>query len=255
MEKLPVMKNGEILDIEQMMQKLEGAFNKGGVSGLDWDYLIKNPGIADLIEFKAVAGNIRAVFWLGLIYIQGCGRKLNIARGLKLLKKCAAEGMVEPCWWIGLTYNKLNNAKKAAEYFLKGAENGCSVCMHEISKCYLTGSGVKPDRSEWHRWKILAAGTGNPKSQTVIGFEYLLGKDVEKNLDLAVWWFKEAANNGSVDAAEMLGMIYRNGFDDYIAQDIMASAYWYEMAWKNGSESSFKKYMEAYNAAHLLKDE
>jgi len=81
-----------------------------------------------------------------------------------------------------------------------------------------------------------------------------LGKNIEKNLDLAICWFKEAANNGSTDAAEMLGMIYRFGFDDYIAQDIMASSYWYEMAWRNGSESAFESFIEAYSAAHLLKE-
>lgn len=76
------------------------------------------------------------------------------------------------------------------------------------------------------------------------GAEYYFGKESDKDLNKAVYWLSLAAENGDVIAADLLGMIYRYGEDDIIPADLLKCAHFFELAWKAGSESSLKSFIE-----------
>lgn len=73
---------------------------------------------------------------------------------------------------------------------------------------------------------------GYPTAQSILGFKYYFGDGVKKDLGKAISWFKQAAEQGSVDAQRQLGEIYSSLYEPEEAKK------WFEKAASAGDASS-----------------
>lgn len=141
---------------------------------------------------------------------------------------------------IGITSR--NQAKiKSTEYFKRAALKGHIGAQYEYSLALLTGKGCEKNLSESYRWLKHAADTVDmdkykkmlkeyeycklpkkdmevfekaliSKPQYSLGERYRSGDYFEKNPELAVKYYKNAAENGNPMALFAMGCAYRYGW-------------------------------------------
>lgn len=91
---------------------------------------------------------------------------------------------------------------------------------------------------------ISLANEGIPSYQCMLGYKYLDGDGVAKNVPEAVKWFKLAAGNGDVYAAYTLGRTFHAG--DGIPQDYAEAMKWFLLAAEMGDANAQFRVAEMY---------
>ena len=69
---------------------------------------------------------------------------------------------------------------------------------------------------------------GYPLAECQVGYFYLNGLGVEKDLDKAFYWTKKAAEHGDIDAMINLASFYKDGIGAQI--DLYKATYWQDKA-------------------------
>lgn len=78
--------------------------------------------------------------------------------------------------------------------------------MNEATKAYIQGDYPKA------RYEALIGATdGDPAAQMLMGQLYFNGEGVEKNIELAMYWYQQAASNGFKEAQFRLGKLFFDG--------------------------------------------
>ncbi|WP_016597066.1 tetratricopeptide repeat protein, partial [Yersinia pestis] len=80
----------------------------------------------------------------------------------------------------------------------------------EIGYLYLVGEGVEKNLPEAYQWHIKAAEQGNVHAHYNLGWIYQNGDGTEKNLDKAKFHFTVAAKSGMREAYEELKKLESN---------------------------------------------
>lgn len=88
-------------------------------------------------------------------------------------------------------------------------DEGLTVAVHQLGKCYRDGLGVIPNEEQAEAWFRLSAEAGNDYSQ------YALGKLLQrqKRIREAMKWYKKALARRNQYAAYRLGKLYLTGED------------------------------------------
>jgi hypothetical protein len=98
-----------------------------------------------------------------------------------------------------------------------------------LAEVYRRGSKrVARSIEESLKWHTLAAESGNWHYQESLGLRYLWYEEERRDVRLAFLWLRRAAENGSVEAAYLLGGEYAVG--ENVSGDPKEAAKWYELA-------------------------
>jgi uncharacterized protein len=81
-------------------------------------------------------------------------------------------------------------------------------------------------------WTV-AARTGDAKSQSGLGYLHLFGFGVPQDIDLAVYWYKRAADQNEPEAQAYLGSFYLEGRG--VQRDLIEALKWCELATWHGT--------------------
>lgn len=140
------------------------------------------------------------------------------------------------------------------------AKNGDINAECAMGVMLLEGKGTPQDKSG--ALAILGANINhkNPAAAVYLGEEYLSGRFLDKNSELAMKYFKKAADLGYPEAYERLGDIYRCA--EGAAKDVGRAIELYELAAAGGCESARMKatelrtkredfFLEAYQTINL----
>ena len=155
---------------------------------------------------KAKAGDVAAMFNLGVAYDNG-------------------KGVIE-------------DDKKAAKWYRKAAVLGNATAMYKLGLMYAFGKGVIEDDKKAVKWYRKAADVGHAKAMVNLGLMYAFGKGVIENDKEAVKWYQKAADVGYVKAMVHLGLMYASG-EGVIENDAEAYA-WFHVAAVNGQKTAAK---------------
>ena len=133
---------------------------------------------------------------------------------------------------------------EATKWFRKAADQGNVLADRNLGACYANGFGVPKDKTEADKWynksvidkfketKALAE-QGDVTAQYDVGFDYLFGNPgATRDTVEAVKWIRKSAEQGNMDALNMLAEIYDEGFR--VPQDYAESAKWYRKAAEQG---------------------
>ena len=96
--------------------------------------------------------------------------------------------------------------------------------------------GVRQDYVRAIYWLRRAAEQGSSNAENRLGVSYLFGQGVEQNYDQAVYWLRRAAERGNSQAEFNLGVSYRLG--QGVEQNYDQAAYWYRRAAAQGHEGA-----------------
>jgi TPR repeat protein len=132
----------------------------------------------DLLE-KANAGDPSAQTKIGNIYLVGDADIVHTGSGFEL------DFTVAP------------DHKKAAEWFLRAANQGYAVAQTYLGLIYqYGGDGISQDYQKAIKWYLKAANQGDSVAQCSLGFMYRFGYGVPQDYKRAVEWYLRAANRG-----------------------------------------------------------
>jgi len=129
------------------------------------------------------------------------------------------------------------NARKAAEYYRRAAEQGHADAMCELARCFEEGRGVSQNTNRAYEWyqKALDGGKTDVEKDlarvmNLLGVSYHEGAGVKRDYEKAVEWFQKAADLGNKDAMNNLGKCYYYGRG--VEQDMKLANEWYDKAAK-----------------------
>jgi TPR repeat protein len=138
----------------------------------------------------------------------------------------------------------------AFKYALKGAHGGNATAQFRVAWMYDTGLGIEPDPVEAHRWYRVSAEQGNALASFNLGNFYNSGiGSISKDLNLAFYYYKKAADLGVHAAEYCIGECYYfgNGTDKnteaatkYYAKAIN----YYQAKFDNGTATEGELYCE-----------
>lgn len=94
---------------------------------------------------------------------------------------------------------------KAAELYLKAAQNGHHVAQLYTGIFYKEGISYKQDLDKAVHWLSLSAQSGNPDAQMTLGNLYSAGSLEDE--DKSIYWLRKASAQGSTRAMGMLAAI------------------------------------------------
>ena len=169
----------------------------------------------------AAAGSSRAVYGVAMLYEKGWGVKQSHKRAIKWFKRAAKEGVPAALYEVGSYYaNGLGvarNYSKAMILWRKAAAAGNAMAMYGIGSLYGNGAGVKRSKRKALVWLRKAAVAGNAFAMYRLGLFFFYGHGVARDYKSAFKWWKKAADAGYPDAVYGLGYLYAGGRG--VAQD------------------------------------
>lgn len=110
---------------------------------------------------------------------------------------------------------------------------------------YEYGYGVEADLQEALRWYRQAAEQGLPQAQNSLGFMYSLGLGVKRDSERAAHWLQCAAEQGHSGAQTNLGILYASGRG--VEKDEEEALYWFRSAARNGNNQAQELLASAYS--------
>lgn len=211
------------------------------------DYAIARAIFSGLAESDA-----QARYLLGTMVSFGQGGPSDPAEAAKHYHRAADMGSHEAQYNLGALYAQGRGvAKDFAEslrWYTLAAEGGNADAMLQVGVMHATAEGVPPNLAEAARWWKAAAELGNPESMRLLGRLHANGQGgCPRDAGLAAYWFfkawqgglddaeqdiirvradlEAAAEAGSAEAQNALGLLLRFGHDDPVA-----AMEWFERA-------------------------
>ncbi len=153
-------------------------------------------GLQDLAKIK----NKYALYYYGLMNINGYTMKKDTSKGISLIKKAAEKGNIEAQVYLGkYSLNILKNSKKAFYWFEKAAKRGSLSSQMYVAGAYKQGFGIKKNSTRQNRYIIKAAKQGNKQAQYHLGKRFLKHRSY-RSQRLGIAWLKKSAKQNYMPA-------------------------------------------------------
>lgn len=168
------------------------------------------------LKKAAEKNNNKALYDLGLIYIQGKLFKPNIPTSIKYLLDADKLGNIDASYILGTVYMTntygMLNYDTSFDYFYKAAQAGHAESQFTIGLYYSLAKGsIKKDYEEAFKFFMQAAKQNHTKAQYYLGQHYRFGLGVEIDLTPAYYWYKKAAENGNKESQEIIYYYNKHG--------------------------------------------
>lgn len=183
-----------------------------------------NPTLADALR-GAKAGDMRAQYIVGMMYLLGQGTQPNLAEAVRWLESSARSGMPHALVALASLHDighgvPLDTAR-ATQLRQQAAKAGNSTARAQLE------ADVKmPGARDFRRADALtdfkryadafpyakrSAEAGSPDGQELLGRAYLYGFGTAKNIPAAIAWFRKSDAGGAAAGSRALGYVYEFG--------------------------------------------
>ncbi|MDR3390420.1 MAG: tetratricopeptide repeat protein [Sulfuriferula sp.] len=184
---------------------------------------------ADWREKAAKRGNVQAQLKLGQMYLAGVGVDKDLNKAEYWLKRAAIEGNSEAQFELGKLYRTENWPKHDPDlgnsWLAKSAAQGYEGAVEFVHFFEHVGLQIKEDLSQRAPQLHKLAADGDAEAQYQLAMRYEHGIGEKEDSAQAMYWFKQAANQGHVMAIKSLIHIYQQGLDGN-AVSLVQAQYW-----------------------------
>jgi len=130
----------------------------------------------------------------------------------------------------------MNSENLSIEAIIKAAESGDSNAQTSLAMCYSSGKGVEKDMQLAAFWYTKASEQGDSSAQCLLGMCYENGDGVERDTKKALYWYLQSAEQGDDISQGIIALYYEMGAD--IAQNFKKAVYWHTKAAEQGNTRS-----------------
>jgi len=187
----------------------------------------------------AQKGNLFSNMLIASCYQNGIGVAKDATKAIPFLTVAANKNSASAQRNLGLILLNGKNAKEAAQWFKKGADNKDVVSTFYYGKMLVEGLGVRSDKKDGANYLLYAAEAEFPQAMYYVGNCYMNGEGLTKNSEQAVKWYKLAAGKGVANAEWALAQCYRTGNGTPVNYD--QALYWYAESATKGHNRTFKR--------------
>lgn len=164
-------------------------------------------------EKLAEKGDSEAQNILGLLYANGYAVTKDLNKSFDLTKKAAEKGHPAAMANLAGKYQYGNGTEKNCEEALKWYEKGIAINHDRASlglgKIYHYGcEDIETDYDKALKYYKTAAELGSLEAQNTLGLIYDTGRITTRDEDEALWWFRKAAESDYIPSYNNLGAIY-----------------------------------------------
>lgn len=206
---------------------------------------------------------------------------------IEIYKNAAYQGDTKAQYWLGTTLGGINN-EESLRLLKNLAEKGDIAAMKSIALGYTEYGGYGQDDDQYLYWNLMAAKKGDAEAQSTVGLEYMCRKNINEAYK---WYSKAAEQDNSrgylgigecyermnncndphviemqeqafldayrtaktaddlQNASWKLGCLYASEYKGvYIPE---RAAYFFYLAYHNGNQNSYIKFVEIVNQNHL----
>ncbi len=142
---------------------------------------------------------------------------------------------------------------RAIQLYAGAAQGGVAQAAHNLGFLYLEGRGVPRDMAEAARWFSQAAEKGIAESQYNLGLMYFRGEGVSRRPFDALQWMRRAAQNGFLPAQKAVGRLYMTGLEE-MGQDLGEARSWLSLAASRGDAESRRWLQQVEQAERAERD-
>lgn len=188
-----------------------------------------------LLRQQAEAGDVRALYLLGLAHRSGTGVARDEGKALRLFEAAAEAGEADAMVAAGLALREGGDptaAPAAARWFERAAALGHPAALHHLSQAHAAGAGVPQDAARARALLEQAAQAGHAPAQTALGAAYEAGDGAPADVAWAARWYGEAARRGDAEAMYRLGLAHVEGRG--VPEDPAAAVLWLTLARDRG---------------------
>lgn len=184
--------------------------------------------------------------------------KADYATALKELTPLAEKGDAKAQSRLGRMYGLgqgvPQDAREAAEWFLKAAEQGVAEAQGALGYMFLMGEGTPQDHAKAFEWTRKAADQGDAMAQYNLAVMHGDAHGIRKEPAESLKWMCKAAEQGHAEALNALGAMYQHGTGG-VKQDPVLAYMLFDLAAAKGSAgaSSNRKALEASMTAVQIK--
>jgi localization factor PodJL len=168
---------------------------------------------------------------------------LSVRDAIAAIRDHAAAGDPAAQFELGSRYSEGRgvgrDAKAAAEWFQKAAEQGLAPAQYRLGSLYEKGVGVDRDYAQARGWYQRAAQAGNARAMHNLAVLYAEGGEGKPDYAQAAQWFEKAAEYGVRDSQFNLAILYARGLG--VTQSLEQSYLWFAAAAAQGDEDAGKK--------------
>ena len=182
--------------------------------------------------------------------------KKNYEKAFYLYTLAAEQGIAEAQYYLGLMYKEGQGTKvdyiKAVELFEKADKNGYTLAkdyiielQFKLGEMFYYGESVVKSYTAAFKWYSKAANQGHAEAEYSLGFMYRNGEGVAQNYSQALKWYTRAAKQGYIRAQYNLGLMYENG--EGVVRNMHVATEWYKKAANQGDDTAKHKLEELAN--------
>lgn len=133
---------------------------------------------------------------------------------------------------IGRSDSQERGVESDVARYIKEAQEGRIEAQFSLGYIFMTGLGVERDVIGAIQWYDRAAHEGHARAQFNLGVIYDAGDGIERDVAKALYWYREAAQLGVAEAQFNLASLYFTG--EGMAQSTEIAAKWFRRAAKQG---------------------
>jgi TPR repeat protein len=141
-----------------------------------------------------------------------------INNDIKSVVESAIKGDHNSQFAVGLLYYKNEvipeNFNKAAYWFSKSTEQGNLMALNLLAVMYRLGKGVAKDSSKAIALLQIAAQREDKEAQYRYGAMLYSGEGIRQDVRQGMYWIRKAANQGHVEAQEVLDELDMRGISN-----------------------------------------
>jgi TPR repeat protein len=211
----------------------------------------------DLLQSAAAQDNVLALTDLSDIYKDGVpGITKDKSKSHNYLLKAASIGFAQAQFNLGKRYHiglgVEKDLKEAVTWYQRAADQNYSVAQNTMGINYRSGSIVKKDEQKEIMYYELASAQNYPFAQHNLGVCYKNGTGVEEDMQKAIHYFQLAAINNLSISQITLGSIYK----DSLHKNLELALYWFEKAAQNGTTINLMQLLidHVFNYTQYIKD-
>ena len=186
-----------------------------------WDQLFE-----EQLE-SAQGGDADAQYEVAIMYLKGRGVEQDFDETLRWLEKAAGNGNEQ----ASSKLRRIQAQKKKFAAALKRAESGDSKAQYNTGMMYLKGRGVKLDAAKGTQWLEKAAAQSHEKAITRLAILLLKGEGGASDYNRA-HQLLDSISGSSALAQYYLGELYSSGRG--VPRDFEVAVGWYRKAAENG---------------------
>ena len=154
-----------------------------------------------------------ALYYYGLMTLNGYAVKKNEVRAIDLIKQSASRGHLQAQLFLATYYLDVNkNEDNAFFWFQKAADQGSLAAGLYVASAYHHGFGVKPNSDLETKYIIKAAQQGSAIAQYYLAKTFLKKRNY-KSQQLGIAWLKKSAKQEFAPAYYELIQGYENLYD------------------------------------------